>query len=106
MSSSRVRVKAVRTRYIVGKSTCSREDMRRSYVAAADPVNAARLNWVGGARGWARMERMAGPPSTRALTVGDLMSRSVLTTEVGASVAEAAALMFARRVGSVVVVEG
>jgi acyl-CoA synthetase (AMP-forming)/AMP-acid ligase II/CBS domain-containing protein len=52
------------------------------------------------------MERMAGPPSTRALTVGDIMSRSVLTTEVGASVAEAAALMFARRVGSVVVVEG
>jgi len=34
------------------------------------------------------------------------MSRSVLTTEVGASVAEAAALMFARRVGSVVVVQG
>ena len=49
---------------------------------------------------------MAGPPPTRALTVGDIMSRSVLTTEVGASVAEAAALMFARRVGSVVVVEG
>jgi len=38
--------------------------------------------------------------------VGDIMSRSVLTTEVGASVAEAAALMFARRVGSVVVVQG
>jgi oxalate---CoA ligase len=52
------------------------------------------------------MERMAGSPPTRALTVGDIMSRSVLTTEVGASVAEAAALMFARRVGSVVVVEG
>ena len=49
---------------------------------------------------------MAGSPATRALTVGDIMSRSVLTTEVGASVAEAAALMFARRVGSVVVVEG
>ena len=49
---------------------------------------------------------MAGSPPTRALTVGDIMSRSVLTTEVGASVAEAAALMFARRVGSVVVVEG
>jgi acyl-CoA synthetase (AMP-forming)/AMP-acid ligase II/CBS domain-containing protein len=49
---------------------------------------------------------MAGPPPTRALTVGDIMSRSVLTTEVGASVAEAAALMFARRVGSVVVVQG
>jgi CBS domain-containing protein len=52
------------------------------------------------------MECMAGPPPTRALTVGDIMSRSVLTTEVGASVAEAAALMFARRIGSVVVVEG
>ena len=47
---------------------------------------------------------MANPPPTRALTVGDIMSRSVLTTEAGASVAEAAALMYARRVGSVVVV--
>lgn len=43
---------------------------------------------------------------TRALTVGDIMSRSVLTTEAGASVAEAAARMYARRVGSVVVVHG
>lgn len=34
------------------------------------------------------------------------MSRSVLTTEAGASVAEAAARMYARRVGSVVVVHG
>jgi acyl-CoA synthetase (AMP-forming)/AMP-acid ligase II/CBS domain-containing protein len=49
---------------------------------------------------------MAGTPSTRALTVGDIMSRSVLTTEVGASVAEAAALMYSRRVGSIVVVQG
>ena len=49
---------------------------------------------------------MAGTPPTRALTVGDIMSRSVLTTEVGASVAEAAALMYSRRVGSIVVVQG
>src|SRR3984893_8763021 len=49
---------------------------------------------------------MAGTAPTRALTVGDIMSRSVLTTEVGASVAEAAALMYSRRVGSIVVVQG
>jgi acyl-CoA synthetase (AMP-forming)/AMP-acid ligase II/CBS domain-containing protein len=51
------------------------------------------------------MRIMATTP-TRALTVGDIMSRSVLTTEAGASVAEAAARMYARRVGSVVVVHG
>jgi acyl-CoA synthetase (AMP-forming)/AMP-acid ligase II/CBS domain-containing protein len=49
---------------------------------------------------------MASTPPTRALTVGDIMSRSVLTTEVGASVAEAAARMYSRRVGSIVVVRG
>ena len=49
---------------------------------------------------------MASTPPTRALTVGDIMSRSVLTTDVGASVAEAAALMYSRRVGSIVVVQG
>ena len=49
---------------------------------------------------------MASPPPTRALTVGDIMSRSVLTTKVEASVAEAAALMYSRRVGSIVVVQG
>jgi oxalate---CoA ligase len=49
---------------------------------------------------------MAGTPPTRALTVGDIMSRSVLTTKVEASVAEAAALMYSRRVGSIVVVQG
>lgn len=48
---------------------------------------------------------MATPP-TRALAVGDIMSRSVLTTEAGASVAEAAARMHERRVGSIVVVQG
>src|SRR3982074_2127060 len=55
---------------------------------------------------WARMRHMAGTPPTRALGVGDVMSRSVLTTKVGASVAEAAALMYSRRVGSIVVVQG
>ena len=49
---------------------------------------------------------MASTPPTRALTVGDIMSRSVLTTNAGASVAEAAALMYSRRVGSIVVVQG
>ena len=48
---------------------------------------------------------MATPP-TRALAVGDIMSRSVVTTEAGASVAEAAARMHERRVGSIVVVQG
>src|SRR5260370_18834250 len=52
------------------------------------------------------MTSMASTPPTRALTVGDIMSRSVLTTEVGASVAEAAALMYSRRVGAIGVVEG
>jgi acyl-CoA synthetase (AMP-forming)/AMP-acid ligase II len=51
------------------------------------------------------MDGMATPP-TRALAVGDIMSRSVLTTEAGASVAEAAARMHERRVGSIVVVQG
>jgi len=51
------------------------------------------------------MECMATPP-TRALAVGDIMSRSVVTTEAGASVAEAAARMHERRVGSIVVVQG
>jgi len=51
------------------------------------------------------MDGMATPP-TRALAVGDIMSRSVVTTEAGASVAEAAARMHERRVGSIVVVQG
>ena len=44
MSSSRVRANAGRTRYIVGSVTGPRGGMARSYVAAADRVNAARLN--------------------------------------------------------------
>lgn len=51
------------------------------------------------------MDGIATPP-TRALAVGDIMSRSVLTTEAGASVAEAAARTHERRVGSIVVVQG
>src|ERR1700730_17009956 len=52
------------------------------------------------------MRHMAGTPPTRALTVGDIMSRSVLTTKVEASVAEAAALMYSRRGGGILVVQG
>jgi acyl-CoA synthetase (AMP-forming)/AMP-acid ligase II/CBS domain-containing protein len=48
---------------------------------------------------------MASMP-TRALTVGDIMTRSVLTAAASETVAEAAARMHARRVGSVVVVHG
>jgi acyl-CoA synthetase (AMP-forming)/AMP-acid ligase II/CBS domain-containing protein len=48
---------------------------------------------------------MASMP-TRALTVGDIMTRSVLTAAASETVAEAAARMHARRVGSVVVIRG
>lgn len=48
---------------------------------------------------------MAGIP-TRALLVGDIMTRSVLTAAAADTVAEAAARMHARRVGSIVVVGG
>jgi acyl-CoA synthetase (AMP-forming)/AMP-acid ligase II len=43
---------------------------------------------------------------SRALTVGDIMTRPVLTAAATETVAEAAARMHARRVGSLVVVEG
>ncbi len=44
--------------------------------------------------------------SARALTVGDIMTRSVLTAAASDTVAEAAARMHARRVGSIVVMRG
>src|SRR6266545_2046604 len=48
---------------------------------------------------------MASMPA-RALTVGDIMTRSVLTAAASDTVAEAAARMHARRVGSIVVMQG
>ena len=48
---------------------------------------------------------MASTPA-RALTVGDIMTRSVLTAAASDTVAEAAARMHARRVGSIVVTQG
>jgi acyl-CoA synthetase (AMP-forming)/AMP-acid ligase II/CBS domain-containing protein len=45
-------------------------------------------------------------PRARALTVGDIMTRPVLTARPDEIVAEAAARMHERRVGSIVVVEG
>ena len=49
---------------------------------------------------------MNGARAIRALTVADIMSTRVLTVDRSATIAEAAALMVGRRVGSIVALEG
>src|SRR5260370_546389 len=91
MSSSRARANAGRTRYIVGSVTGPRGGMARSYVAAADRVNPARLKWGGGARGWARMGCLAGPPPPPALPGAAIITRPPLPTPRGPAAAASGA---------------